>query len=68
MKYYVMRKHSGKCGCSSITWTIMEADSKAAIRRCYKGGWGGTVKLIYSETEVENLPQKERDVILSRAI
>ena len=52
MTYFVLTKSKGKCGCSSTRWNKVEAETKTAVRKKFSSGYYGTIKGIYTETQI----------------
>ena len=60
MKKFYVKLHTPKdrCGCRWSQYKVIEADTKTAIRKRYKGtGYG--IEYIYTEDEVNNHPYGE---------
>ena len=53
MKYIVITKSKGKCGCSSTKVREVEANTKKEARAKFSSGFYGTVKAVYTQEQWE---------------
>lgn len=54
MKFYVVTKSAGKCGCSSVRYRVVENyKTKAEVRKAYGSGFYGRIQAIYTEAQAE---------------
>ena len=66
-KFYVCVSSLGKCGCRFDSIRIWETEkNKTQIRKSYVGT-GKRVEFIYNDKDLQKLPQKCVEYIMSRA-
>lgn len=54
MRFYVVTKSAGKCGCSSMRYRVVENyQTKAEVRKAYGSGFYGRIQAIYTEAQAE---------------